>query len=72
MANCLQVDMRKVGHLVGRDDGIDERSETVSKCSRADRALLSDGPNDAACGSCVVRRQLILLLDHLIVFGKRR
>jgi hypothetical protein len=48
------------------------RSETVSKCSRADRALLSDGPNDAACGSCVVRGQLILLLDHLIVFGKRR
>jgi hypothetical protein len=48
------------------------RSETVCKCSRADRALLSDGPNDAACGSCVVRRQLILLVDHLVVFGKRR
>jgi hypothetical protein len=35
-------------------------------------ALLSDGPNDAACGSCVVRGQLILLVDHLVVFGKRR
>jgi hypothetical protein len=48
------------------------RSETVSKCSRADRALLSDGPSATACGSRDVRRQLILLVDHLVVLGKRR
>jgi hypothetical protein len=38
MANCLQVDMRKVGHLVGRDDGIDDRG-TVDLKRLADRVL---------------------------------
>jgi hypothetical protein len=41
-------------------------SETVLQ------VFVSDGPSATVCGSRDVRRQLILLVDRLIVLGKRR